>query len=123
MAKASKEKPLVRSKSAENLAGEAKPDVNSKKRRRSDIGGVNQSHTPFKRVKEDSVKYADDRLRDNTYTSKLDTYGVRAHQDLVVTRGKGFRKMMTKKKRQNHHGGTLDAGNVSSYKFVDSDSD
>jgi hypothetical protein len=118
---------LKRSKSAQTVT--AVPPVTpngvegSKKRRRSDGGGAAQPHTPFKRVREESVKYADDRLRDNTFFSKGDTYGVRAHQDLSVTRGKGFRKAMTKKKRQSHHGGTLDAGNVSSYKFSDSDSD
>jgi hypothetical protein len=93
----------------------------TKKRRHSDIGTDQKPNTPFKRVKEENVIYKDDRLRDNTFFSKGDTYGVKAHQDLIITRGKGFRKAMTKKKRQNHHGGTLDANNVSSYKFSDSE--
>jgi SRP40, C-terminal domain len=89
----------------------------------SDTGVPLTQNTPFKRVKEDSINYRDNRLRDNTFFSKADTYGLRAHQDLSITRGKGFRKVMTKKKRQAHHGGTLDASNVSSFKFSDSDSD
>lgn len=95
---------------------------NFRKRRFSDIGPVRATNTPFKRVEEEKIVFKDERLRDNSFYSKGDTYGVKAYQDLSVTRGKGFRKAMTKKKRQSHHGGTLDPNNVSSYKFSD-DSD
>jgi hypothetical protein len=116
---------FARSRSVSNLATAVHETSlkTSKKRRLSDTGILHSQNTPFKRVKEDSVKFQDDRLRDNTFFSKADTYGMKAHQDLSVTRGKGFRKVMTKKKRQAHHGGTLDANNVSSFKFSDSDSD
>jgi hypothetical protein len=34
-------------------------------------------------------------------------YGKRAHQDLVVTRGAGFRKEKNKKKRGSYRGGEI----------------
>jgi SRP40, C-terminal domain len=34
-------------------------------------------------------------------------YGARAHQDLVVTRGSGFRKEKNKKKKGNYRGGEI----------------
>lgn len=101
------------------VSGEINGAPKSNKRRRSEGSGARP--TPFKRVRVEDVVYADERLRDNTFHSKRDTYGVRAHKDLVVTRGKGFRKEKTKKKRLNHHGGTLSL-EVNSYKFPD-DSD
>jgi hypothetical protein len=76
---------VVRSKSVNN-AKEKAPGINgdepanSKKRRRSDVG-EHRPNTPFQRVKEDEITYKDDRLRDNTFFSKGDTYGVKAHQD------------------------------------------
>ena len=79
---------------------------------------------PFKRVKEEHVDYEDDRLRDNTFHSKRDSYGSKSYEDLRVTRGKGFRKQKTKKKRQQTHGGKIDNINaVNSYRFQYSDDD
>lgn len=46
------------------------------------------------------------------------SYGFKAHQDLIVTRGKGFRHEKTKKKRGSYRGGTIDTG-VHSIKFED----
>jgi hypothetical protein len=34
-------------------------------------------------------------------------YGKRAHQDLIVTRGAGFRKEKNKKKRGSYRGGEI----------------
>lgn len=73
---------------------------------------------PFKRVREEKVVYRDERLRDNSFYSKHDTFGELAHNALVVTKGKGFRKEKTKKKRANHHGGKLNY-QVNSFKFPD----
>lgn len=39
-------------------------------------------------------------------------YGAKAHQDLIVTRGAGFRKEKNKKKRGSYRGGEI---TVSSY--------
>eukprot|EP00177_Eucheuma_denticulatum_P003962 GFKZ01007164.1.p1 GENE.GFKZ01007164.1~~GFKZ01007164.1.p1 ORF type:complete len:752 (+),score=138.52 GFKZ01007164.1:2395-4650(+) len=93
----------------------------SRKRRRNEISQHRSPGTPFKRIRSEEVVYSDSRLKDNTFYSKNDTFGVKAHNDLVVTRGKGFRKEKTKKKRLNHHGGTL-SFQVNSFKFED-DSD
>lgn len=37
-------------------------------------------------------------------------YGQRAHQDLIVTRGAGFRKEKNKKKRGSYKGGEITVG-------------
>lgn len=79
-----------------------------------------QTGTPFKRVLEDQISFENECLMDNSFHSKNDTYGIRAHHDLVVTKGKGFRKEKTKKKRLNHHGGKINY-EVNSYQFSDSD--
>ncbi|KIY50768.1 hypothetical protein FISHEDRAFT_29700, partial [Fistulina hepatica ATCC 64428] len=52
----------------------------------------------------------DSTLMDNRYDAKPGTandYGFRAHQDLSVTRGAGFRKEKNKKKRGSYRGGEI----------------
>ncbi|KAH7914008.1 SRP40, C-terminal domain-containing protein [Hygrophoropsis aurantiaca] len=47
---------------------------------------------------------------DNGYEAKggnTNDYGERAHRDLIVTRGQGFRKEKNKKKRGSYHGGEI----------------
>ncbi|KAG1877652.1 SRP40, C-terminal domain-containing protein [Suillus subalutaceus] len=47
---------------------------------------------------------------DNGYEAKggiTNDYGNRAHQDLIVTRGAGFRKEKNKKKRGSYRGGEI----------------
>ncbi|KAJ1676426.1 jun-like transcription factor, partial [Spiromyces aspiralis] len=65
----------------------------------------------FSRINEKEVVYADDRLKDNTFTGKNQgvegDYGYKAHLDLVVTRGKGFTKEKNKKKRGSYRGGKI----------------
>ncbi|KAI5900482.1 uncharacterized protein SCHCODRAFT_02481850 [Schizophyllum commune H4-8] len=39
----------------------------------------------------------------------MSDYGARAHQDLIVTRGAGFRKEKNKKKRGSYRGGDITA--------------
>ncbi|KAG1756313.1 SRP40, C-terminal domain-containing protein, partial [Suillus paluster] len=49
-------------------------------------------------------------LLDNGYEAKggaTNDYGNRAHQDLIVTRGAGFRKEKNKKKRGSYRGGEI----------------
>lgn len=91
----------------------------TRKRRQS---GDSEPALPFKRVRESDIVFKHDELRDNSFYSKNDTFGQKAHKDLVVTRGKGFRKEMTKKKRLSHHGGKLNY-QVNSFKFPDDDSE
>ncbi|KAG8887330.1 hypothetical protein FRB98_000199, partial [Tulasnella sp. 332] len=69
-----------------------------------------QKKTPFQRVKPDTVDYAHDGLRDNRFYSKggaAGDYGERANQDLIVTKGAGFRKEKMKKKRGSYAGGEI----------------
>ncbi|KAI0672857.1 SRP40, C-terminal domain-containing protein, partial [Trametes maxima] len=72
-----------------------------------------KSNTPFQRIKVDEVTYADERLKDNRFESRLalgasaNDYGARASRDLIVTRGAGFRKEKNKKKRGSYRGGEI----------------
>ena len=69
-----------------------------------------KNNTPFSRVKVDEVKFADERLKDNTFWSRgaaVNDYGARASADLIVTRGAGFRKEKGKKKRGSYRGGDI----------------
>ncbi|EPQ57947.1 hypothetical protein GLOTRDRAFT_36343, partial [Gloeophyllum trabeum ATCC 11539] len=62
------------------------------------------------RIKPEKVKFADERLKDNSYQSKggpQNDYGDKAHRDLIVTRGAGFRKEKNKKKRGSYRGGEI----------------
>jgi SRP40, C-terminal domain len=39
--------------------------------------------------------------------ARPDDYGAKAHRDLIVTRGDGFRKEKNKKKRGSYRGGNI----------------
>lgn len=71
--------------------------------------------TPFQRVPQNTK--VDVRLASNAYVSH--DYGDRAHQDLSVTRGKGFTKEKNKKKRGSYRGGAIDVGGGKGVKFED----
>lgn len=77
---------------------------------------------PFKRVREEEVTFVDNRLKDNTFLSKGfatgNDYGLKAHHDLIKTKGKGFRAEKTKKKRGSYKGGAIDMSSHS-IKFDD----
>ena len=74
-----------------------------------------KSRTPFQRVPKDTK--VDARLASNAYVSH--EYGDRAHQDLSVTRGKGFTKEKNKKKRGSYRGGAIDIAGGKGIKFED----
>jgi hypothetical protein len=77
----------------------------------------------FQRVKLEDVKFADDRLQDNSYWAKggADSgYGAKAQEVLGQVRGRGFRHEKTKKKRGTYRGGQIDL-QTHSIKFNDSD--
>ena len=49
----------------------------------------------FQRVKAENVDFLKTELKDNRFEAKggaINSYGMKAHQDLIVTRGKGFTK-------------------------------
>ncbi|KAI9430264.1 SRP40, C-terminal domain-containing protein, partial [Lactarius indigo] len=76
------------------------------------------------RVKAEAVKFHDERLKDNTFESRvrpisyLHDYGAQASRDLIVTRGDGFRKEKNKKKRGSYRGGQITLQSHS-FKFED----
>lgn len=62
----------------------------------------------FSRIKPQTIP--PEQLLDNGYEAKggiTNDYGIRAHQDLIVTRGAGFRKEKNKKKRGSYRGGEI----------------
>jgi len=54
----------------------------------------------------------------NAYNAGESNYGSKAHKDLIVTRGDGFRKEKQKKKRGSYKGGVIDF-EARSFKFTD----
>jgi len=73
-------------------------------------GQPRKLNTPFSRVKVDEVKFADERLKDNTFGSRGalgNDYGAKASADLIITRGASFRKEKGKKKRGSYRGGDI----------------
>jgi hypothetical protein len=54
----------------------------------------------------------------NAYNAGESNYGAKAHKDLIVTRGDGFRKEKQKKKRGSYKGGVIDF-EARSFKFAD----
>lgn len=78
-----------------------------------------KSSERFQRIKSQNVQ--SDFLVDNNYDAKArpkNDYGERAHRDLIVTRGSGFRKEKNKKKRGSYRGGEITLENHS-IKFDD----
>ncbi|OAX39372.1 hypothetical protein K503DRAFT_716593 [Rhizopogon vinicolor AM-OR11-026] len=73
----------------------------------------------FSRIKPQAIPQ--EQLLDNGYEAKggvVDDYGARAHRDLIVTRGAGFRKEKNKKKRGSYRGGEITL-QTHSIKFTD----
>ncbi|KAF8077747.1 SRP40, C-terminal domain-containing protein, partial [Lyophyllum atratum] len=67
-----------------------------------------KTNTPFQRVNPDKV--TQEIVQQNGYVAKaapMNDYGARAHEDLIVTRGAGFRKEKNKKKRGSYKGGEI----------------
>ncbi|KAJ1266378.1 hypothetical protein BS78_08G146600 [Paspalum vaginatum] len=98
-------------------------DSNIKPSKRQKHSSEPKSVTPFQRVKLESVKFADDRLQDNSYWAKggADSgYGAKAQEVLGQVRGRGFRHEKTKKKRGTYRGGQIDL-QTHSIKFENSD--
>ena len=73
-----------------------------------------KTNTPFERVPKDTP--IDERFS-NKYKSY--DYADRAHQDLIVTKGKGFTKEKNKKKKGSYRGGAIDTGGGKGIKFED----
>ena len=74
-----------------------------------------KSNTPFQRVPADTP--IDPKLASNAYRPY--DYAQKAHQDLSVTRGRGFTKEKNKKKRGSYRGGVIDIEGGKGIKFED----
>jgi len=73
-------------------------------------GKADKPNKPFQRVRAEEVEFAHERLKDNRFSVKggaSGDYGERAHQDLIETKGPGFRKEKMKKKRGSYSGGEI----------------
>ncbi|KAL5225811.1 hypothetical protein ABZP36_012450 [Zizania latifolia] len=101
--------------------GSSEDDTKPNKRQK--ISTEPKTVNAFQRVKLDNVKFADDRLQDNSYWAKdgADSgYGAKAQEILGQVRGRGFRHEKTKKKRGAYRGGQIDL-QTHSIKFNNSD--
>jgi len=78
----------------------------------------NQNGEPkrFSRIKGDVTVHPG--VASNAYNAGELNYGAKAHKDLIVTRGDGFRKEKQKKKRGSYKGGAIDF-HTRSFKFTD----
>ncbi|KAI0169205.1 SRP40, C-terminal domain-containing protein [Hypoxylon sp. FL1284] len=92
------------------------PDPSTlKSNNRGSNGAAKTQNQPFSRIRKDVE--IDPRLSSNAYVSH--GYGEKAHQDLIITKGKGFTKEKNKKKRGSYKGGPLDINKSRSIKFED----
>ncbi|XP_047050419.1 suppressor protein SRP40-like [Lolium rigidum] len=99
------------------------PSTISKPNKRQKLSSEPKTVIAFQRVKLDDVKFADERLQDNSYWAKggADSgYGAKAQEILGQVRGRGFRHEKTKKKRGTYRGGNIDF-QTHSVKFANSD--
>ncbi|MCJ1459566.1 hypothetical protein MMC28_009945 [Mycoblastus sanguinarius] len=74
-----------------------------------------KQNTPFQRVPKDTP--VDPKMASNAYRAY--DYADKAHQDLSVTKGKGFTKEKNKKKRGSYRGGQIDVSGGKGVKFED----
>ncbi|TVY29448.1 Nucleolar and coiled-body phosphoprotein [Lachnellula hyalina] len=74
-----------------------------------------KTNVPFSRISSD-IK-VDERLASNAYVPY--DYAQKAHEDLIVTKGKGFTKEKNKKKRGSYRGGYIDVEGKKGIKFED----
>ena len=77
-----------------------------------------KTNEPFRRVKAEDITITKEGLKDNSFKA-FDSWGAKANQDLIVTKGKSFKHEKTKKKRGSYRGGEINVG-VNSIRF-DSD--
>lgn len=74
-----------------------------------------KTNAPFSRIPKD-IK-VDEKLASNAYVPY--NYAQKAHEDLIVTKGKNFTKEKNKKKRGSYRGGYIDVEGKKGIKFED----
>lgn len=86
-------------------------NFSEKKSRKKQDSIEPKSAKPFQRVNIEKIKFADERLQDNSYWAKDGAelgYGAKAEEILSQVRGRDFRHEKTKKKRGSYRGGQID---------------
>jgi hypothetical protein len=86
-------------------------------RGKKETPGKKLPNEPFSRIRKDIV--VEDKFRSNAFTDNSHDWGRKAHEDLIVTRGKGFTKEKNKKKRGSYRGGFIDVNAYQGIKFED----
>ena len=79
------------------------------------INPSKKQNVPFSRIPKDTK--VDERLASNAYVPY--DYAQKAHEDLIVTKGRGFTKEKNKKKRGSYRGGYIDVEGKKGIKFED----
>ena len=98
------------------IVTESNPEPVAKPTKRSKHDkAVSKSGVPFQRIPENQV--IDPRLASNAYVPN--DYAHKAHEDLSITRGKGFTKEKNKKRRGAYRGGAIDVEGGKGVKFTD----
>lgn len=96
------------------------PDPTKQNNRGKKGGGAvaaRNQNEPFSRVPK-NIK-VDDKFLSNKFEDNAHGWGARAHDDLIVTKGKGFTKEKNKKKRGSYRGGAIDTNVRNGIKFED----
>ncbi|XP_020273390.1 suppressor protein SRP40 [Asparagus officinalis] len=97
--------------SGESKKNEEEKGTATKSKKKEKHSAEPKTVNAFQRVKVDEVKFADERLQDNSYWALDDTgsgYGAKAQEVLGQVRGRDFRHEKTKKKRGTYRGGQID---------------
>jgi hypothetical protein len=91
------------------------PDPATFKANNRGKGNEKKVNVPFSRI--NRAIEVDPRLTSNAFQGH--DWGRKAHEDLIVTRGKGFTKEKNKKKKGSYRGGFIDTSAVGGIKFDD----
>lgn len=94
------------------------PDpTTTRQNNRGKKAGERPQNVPFSRVPRDIA--VEDKFRSNRFEDNAHGWGAKAHEDLIVTKGKGFTKEKNKKKRGSYRGGAIDTNARNGIKFDD----
>lgn len=93
------------------------PDPKKNNRGKGATEDAKKPNVPFSRI-DRNIK-VEDKFKSNRFTDNAHGWGQKAHEDLIVTKGKGFTKEKNKKKRGSYRGGFIDTGARNGIKFDD----
>lgn len=98
------------------------PDPSTTKKNNRGKGGAAEAaaaakkqNEPFSRVNRNIQ--VEDKFKSNRFDDNAHDWGRKAHEDLIVTKGKGFTKEKNKKKRGSYRGGFIDTSARNGIKF------